>query len=218
MKPPRPQETELAKIVIDKLHDWHWEVYQEVIYSQGRADIVAVNGKLRWGIECKTSLGMAVIEQAFSLKNYCHYTSVATPISKSRLSDVICRHFGIGILVVYPVREECQENLKPKLNRKPLKMALYEAQKTYCEAGSSQGGHWTKFKGTKDHLIEYVRRHPGAKFDDVIKQIDHHYSSLSTAKSCLRGFIGTSVIPELRTEIVDRKLCVFLNDTMKEGV
>jgi hypothetical protein len=214
---PRPQETELAKIVVDKLHDWHWEVYQEVIYSQGRADIIAVNGNIRWGIECKTSLGLAVLEQAVNLKNYCHYVSVACPPG-TRFAEMICRHFNIGILEVCHIQEDCKERFKPHLNRRTLNLSLHEEQKTYCEAGSNQGGHWTRFKGTKDHLIRYVAQHPGAQFSDVIKQIDHHYSSLSTAKSCLRGFIGTSVIPELRTEIVDRKLCVFLNDNLKEGV
>jgi hypothetical protein len=213
----RPSETELAKIVVDKLHDWHWEVYQEVIYGPGRADIIAVNGKIRWGIECKASLGMAVIEQAYSLKNYCHYTSIATPISRSQMPVIICSRFGIGMMTIYHMRDDCTENLKPKLNRRPITMTLHDEQKTYCAAGSNQGGHWTAFKHTRDALIRYVRQHPGAQFSDVIKQIDHHYSSLSTAKSCLRGFIGTSVIPELRTEIIERRLCVFLNDGLKDG-
>lgn len=215
MMRPRPKETELAKAVVDKLHDWHWDVYQEVVYPGGRADIVAVNGNIKWGIEVKTSSGLAVIEQAVTLKNYCHYTSVACPPG-SRFSELICRHFGIGILEVYRNQEDCKERLKPHLNRRTLKINLHEEQKTYCAAGSNNGGHWTEFKGTVDHLIRHVANNPGVEFNQLIKHIDHHYSSLSTAKSCLRRFIGSDVIPELRVEIIDRKLCVFLTKEKEE--
>jgi len=41
-----------------------------------------------------------------------------------------------------------------------------------------------------------------------VADIGRHYDSFCAAKSYLGGFIGI-VIPELRVEIVDRKLCVF---------
>lgn len=200
-------ETTLAAMVVESLTEWGWEVYQEVTGPFGRCDIVAKRGSIVWAIECKTSFGLAVMEQAHNWTRYANYSSVAVPIAPGRFGEKMCRTLGIGVLWVRVNHEEVSETVRPKLNRKILNLKLHEEQKTFCPAGSTHG-HWTPFKRTVRALVLEVRNHPGIHFDKLIKEIDHHYSSFSSAKSCLRGFIGT-VIPELRVEIVDRKLCVF---------
>jgi hypothetical protein len=209
-------ETDLARTVIHTLKEWRWDVYQEVEGPGGRVDIVAVRGKIQWAIECKVSFGLAVIEQARNWRPFCHYSSVAVPQGISHFGREICKLFGVGALscTVWPENPadgEVREMLKPVLNRRPVLLKLHEEQKDFCEAGSSRGGHYTDFKRTKAHLISAVRNKPGIEFQELIKALDHHYSSLSTAKSCLRKFIGGHVIPELKTEIVNGKLCVFLS-------
>lgn len=155
-----------------------------------------------------------MLEQAYNWigRNRAHYVSVATPsyINDSNLPGRICKQFGIGVLFVK--YNEVREIVKPKLYRRAKGFKLYEEQKTFCEAGGNQGGHWTPFKQTVRELICLVKKSPGIEFNQVVKSMNHHYSTFSAAKSCLRGFIGTSVIPELKIKMIGRKLCVYPAD------
>lgn len=218
-------EQEQASHVIHLVRDWGWDVYQEVAQSghggAPRCDIVAVQQKLRWAIECKISLGLSVISQAHFWQTYCHYASVAvkpfTHTRASRLGEQVCKHYGIGILICHN-ETNVSEYLRPRLNRKAIELKLYEEQRTEGKAGSRDNGYFTEFGSTKKSLIRMVEKNPGIEFSRLILEIDHHYRTLSTAKSCLRKYIGSSVIPELRTEIIDRKLCVFLDNTNNKAV
>lgn len=204
-------ETDIAKVIVDQLSAFHWEVYQEVPHGFGRADIVATRGPVRWGIEVKKSINLTVIEQALNLSYHCHFVSVAAPCSRSAsIARHLCKKLGIGIMRVSTT--DFREDLHPEFHRKVLPLTLREEFKTFCPAGTPGGGQWTPFKDTKRQLIATVTREPGMEFGDLIKSLKHHYHSLSTAKTCLRGYIGTSVIPELRTETVGGKLCVFLSE------
>lgn len=213
-------ESDLAKVVVDALLEWGWEVYQEVQGHAGRCDIVARRGNILWGIECKMTFGLAVIEQAVNWRGHCNYVSVATPYRGSMFAQRLCKDYGIGILVVNlfsddgTVSGEVREWEKGRLSRHTSPPDLHELQKTLCAAGSATGGHWTPFRQTVKSLVNAVKGTPGVEFGELIKILDHHYSSFNTAKSCLRGFIGTDVIPELRTEIVGGKLCVFLREAI----
>lgn len=204
-------ETDLAKLVVAYLQEWKWEVYQEVIGDWGRCDIVAKQGQILWAIECKITLGISVLEQAWRWRRNTHYISVATPRSPSRFVEKICRDYGIGMLTARLQSGRVDESVRPKLMRKIQPIKLIEEQKTWGMAGTNGGDYYSPFKHTVRNLITDVRKKPGIEFNELIKNLDYHYQALSTAKSCLRGFIGTSVIPELRFETVDGKLCVFLS-------
>jgi hypothetical protein len=206
----KPTEADLCKQVVEALTQAGWEIYQEVEGARGRCDIVAVRGKIHWAIEAKLSFGFPVLEQAYNWRSVAHYTSIAVPSVRGGLSDKICRDYGIGILQV--AYNEVRERLTPKLFRQARGFKLHEDQKIICEAGGNRGGHWTPFKQTVKMLVAAAKTRPGIEFRELIRLIDHHYSSYSSAKSNLRGFIGSDVIPELRCEIVDRKLCVFHAD------
>jgi hypothetical protein len=85
-------------------------------------------------------------------------------------------------------------------------------------AGSNQGGHWTPFKSTRDTMISMVKKAPGIPFKELLEKIDHHYASTASARSCLSKLIGTSVIPELKTEHRDGVLCVTLSTGEKQQI
>lgn len=193
------------------LTEWGWEVYQEVARYGCVCDIVAKRDKVLWAIEVKRSLGLAVIEQAYRWISSAHYVSVLVPSSRNRFGQTVCSEFGIGVLLLLK-SGEIVEQVRPKMNRKACLFDLHEEQKTFCQAGSNNRGHWTPFKRTVRSLVSKVENNPGIEFNELVKVIDHHYSSLATAKSCLRGYIG-GVIPELRVEIVNKRLCVFPADT-----
>lgn len=203
---PKVVETEIARAVVDMLREWQWEVYQEVIGPYGRCDIVAKRGNILWGIEAKVNFGLTVLEQAAHWRGYVNYVSVAVKSAPGNFGREIARGMGIGIMSYG--YEEIREVEKPHLMRRIHPLKLYEEQKTFCEAGSSCGGHWTDFKRTARNLTDAVNRKPGIQFNELIKNLDHHYSSFGTAKSCLRGFIGT-VIPDIEIRMVENRLCVF---------
>lgn len=215
-------EEEISEIIIESLKAWRWEIYQEVDYYGRVADIVAVRGKIQWAIEVKSSFGLKVMEQAFRWKGICNYTSIAIPKLKNSFGRFLCQQHGIGIITLLTESGKpwpgnlSMEIVKPGLSRKIVGLNINEKQKDYCKAGSSNGGHWTPFKETCEKLIRDVTRNPGMEFSKIIENLDYHYASYQSARSCLKGFIG-SVIPELRLETVGGKLCVFLSEGKEDG-
>jgi Holliday junction resolvase len=72
--------------VIDWFTERGWDVYQEVQIQSGYpvADIVAVMGLRVWVVECKTTLTLDLMAQAFHWQRYAHWVSVAVPETKRR--------------------------------------------------------------------------------------------------------------------------------------
>ena len=64
MKPWPATERELAAPVVEWLSAQHFEVYQEVELHSRVADIVAVDGKRVWVIECKRTMSLDLLDQA----------------------------------------------------------------------------------------------------------------------------------------------------------
>ena len=217
-------EAQLAEAVVAYLEDWQWEVYQEVSqgYGRERCDIVATKGKVQWAIECKLAFGFPVIEQAYHWKRYCHYTSIAVPsTSFGSFGEQVCKQNGIGILTVdkssllrgKQLEGVVHEKTKPSMFRQAKGLTLVEQQKHWAKAGSQAGcGYYTPFKQTVKNMINIVTRLTEVEYTELIKQSNHHYRSDSTAKSCMRSYIGTSVIPELAIKNVDGKLVVYLKE------
>jgi len=204
-------EQELGKKAVEYLNDRKWEVYQEVVCPAGVADIVAVQGKIKWAIECKLSLSLAVIGQAVRHCPYFHYVSIAVPYSNSRSekSVAVAKEFlrwkGIGLF------RFCNSDygwydqplsLSPKLNRKAMAhlIKLYDEQKDTVGAGSANGGHFTPFKKTSSEIQRIVKLNPGIILKDLIEQAGHHYGSDSTAKQCIKHYIKTGIIENIKME------------------
>lgn len=103
-------EQALARAAVAYLHDHHWDVYQEVRYepAHGVADIVAVQGKIVCVVECKASLSLDVIAQAWRWTSFAHYTWIAVPKAKREsnaydgrwLGMRVCEERGIGAMTV----------------------------------------------------------------------------------------------------------------------
>ncbi len=206
MSKPVRSEQDIAKQVIALLSEWHYDIYQEVDGPGGRCDIVAVQGKILWAIECKVRFNLAVVEQAHNWLGRAHFVSVAAPGRPSRFLARVCRDYGIGILEAG--YSEAAEIFRPRFTRRIKPLRLYDEQKTFCPAGSSES-YFTPFKRTRDGIIACVTNNPGIEFSALLKTVEHHYRTLSTAKSCISKYIERGVIPGLRTEIVNRKLCIF---------
>ena len=203
-------ETELAACVVAWLTDLHWDVYQEVKRGGPIADIVAVQGKLLWVIECKRSACLDVLVQALNWKPMAHFVSVAIPKSSGGF-DMIAEYFGLGVLsVATPYGSQTlagfvNEQRRPAFFRQAVtnKWKLDEHQKTVCAAGSS-GGYWTPFKATCESVRECLRRH-GAPVPakQLIAEIKHHYRTASTARNCLITWARAGKIPGVALDETD---------------
>lgn len=215
MKREKIAEVDLAKVVVAWLQDLQWDVYQEVeFYMYGRrADIVAVQGKLVWIVECKTGFGLSVIEQASYWRYDAHYVSVAVLGRQnnrtSGFGDKICTSLGIGVIGVVKDSQNkwgIIESVAPRLYRaastKRVLEGLTEEHKTWAQAGNAFGLRYTPFAHTCRNVLKAVEKQPGITLKELMKNLDHHYCSSATARSCISkwGFAGKIKGVEFRYE------------------
>jgi hypothetical protein len=160
-------ETQVARPVVAYFGDLGYDVYQEVKIGgrEAVADIVATLGKRVVVVECKTSLSLAVIEQAVGWRGFANWVYVATPnarVVKGRwVANSILAYFGIGHIETAVFSGQCSIRLDATLDRKArtnrVLESLVDAHRTYAEAGNSNGRHWSPFKQTCENLSCYVR-------------------------------------------------------------
>jgi len=110
---------------------------------------------------------------------------------------------------------EEDETPKDAYMRGRLMGRLTEAQKTFARAGNAEGRRWTPFQQTCHDLARYVAHNPGCLLKDAIDNVPTHYVSVSTARSCLRIWIGEGKVRGVRMERYGRKLRLFTTDTME---
>jgi len=199
-------EKELAQKFVHYLSDM-FDLYFEV----GTMDIVGKSGKIVIAVEVKKHLNFKVIQQAYDNIRSCHYSYVAVPKSSADRNSFgmkICDKLGIGVLVYNDIYdshgERVVEKVKPFFNRSPFvqyakKLNANSWQKRAIP-GAKDGETITAFSVTLEYLEIYVRRHPGCEIKNALKDIDHHYGSLSSAKSCIVGYIDSGVIKTIRRE------------------
>lgn len=202
-------ETELAAHVVAWLESDSWDVYQEV----DGADIVAVRGPVLWVVECKTSMGFAVLGQAMARRAEAHCVWVATPYRKSDRAVVrsFCSYAGVGWIEVFrDGRTNVRE--RPEFNRRAtsrLRGLLRPEHKTYAKAGSPTGRAWTPYKETCRSLLLVVSSRPGIPLRDAVKSVKHHYGSDSSAVRTLVKRIESGAVPGVRAERSGKSFLLF---------
>lgn len=228
-------EADLARKVIKWLEGHGWDVYQEVEYRGSIADIVCLCDPKVWVIECKQSLGFAVMEQAMYWRGRANYSSVAVPLvkrySRGRVfAEQVCRSFGLGLIEVGSASVDygeqwssggVVERVPPKLYRKShaesIREVLQPEHKTFAAAGSPTGKRWTPFQGTVQQLTKFVKANPGCSMKEMVDGIRHHYTSASSAKGSLRKWIDAGTIPGIRVEYKGRTPLLYWDDKKFEA-
>ena len=209
-------EQDMAKIVVQKLIDEQWDIYQEVSCSNGIADIVGIKDNLIMVVECKKTFGLDVMAQAHHWIRYAHYVYIAVSArrsfrkSKGRwYGELICRKNGIGLFEVK--YNGLFESIRPKLNRHicdKLKKTIRPEHKTFAQAGSADGGHYTPFKGLVSDLERFVKCNSGCSFEEAIERIDYHYDAYAThasAKQSIAKHIKEGMIDTIRCDGVGKR-------------
>lgn len=206
-------EEDLAAVVVAWLEAMGADIYQEVeILSRGiRADIVARVRAELWIVETKTSVSLALIEQAMERRRYAHRVYIAAPAYKARAGVGLCREIGIGVLDVKlgdPGSKWDLPNVRElapsrRWNSRPVKLAaqLRPEHKTSARAGAPTGGHWTPFRATCEELVRAVRAAgaDGITIKDAIAT-KHHYASVAGARSSLATWIRDGRLAGVRLE------------------
>jgi hypothetical protein len=206
----RMSEEHLARIVIEWLRSFQWEIYQEVPVGHGVADIVAMNGPLQWVIETKTGMSMQLLKQLDDRMGTANLVSGAIPRTyRAEAPTGLLQKMGVGLLLVRGERVE--ERLRPQFLRRAPKITLNEEQKTFAAAGSPGGGHWTPFKETARNVLQCVSYRPGCTMKELIARIKHHYSSPSAADANILRWIDAGVIKGVRVDRSTRPLKLYPN-------
>jgi hypothetical protein len=182
-------EIALAGAMVKWLMDQKWDVYQEVqMYTYGLvADIVAVQNNIVWIVECKNSMSLAIMEQAYRWRSFANFISIAVPQRQnsrgSFFAEQFLRKFGIGYLIRHKetnyYHDDVTEMIEPTLNRKAMTKnitnILTEKHKTFALAGNSEGKRWTPFQQTCGNILREVTKHPNITLKELISKITTHY-------------------------------------------
>lgn len=202
-------EADLARVVVEYLIAMGWDVYQEVVWTRGRADIVGVKGSLVWVVETKKTLGLDLLAQGTELRPWVSLVSLAFPAppkahaqSRSRRFAIsVAEREGMGLLQIRDparfVEGAVKELAKPKLNRKPLedlRAKLEPEHRTFAAAGNADCKFWSPFKRTAARLRHYVETNPGVSLKQAIADIEHHYSTPDSAAGSLRSLIEAGAV------------------------
>lgn len=213
----RSSESDIATVVIAWLEALGADVYQEVEIPGGRADIVARVRAELWIVETKTSVSLALIEQAMERRRHAHRVYIAAPMHRAKAGLALCTEVGIGMIAVdinggVQADREYDEPIvqmraeSRRWNRRPVALAdkLEPGHKTHARAGTSSGGHWTPFKRTIERLAAAAAAHPGILFKAAVDGIEHHYRTNAGARTSLAAWIRSGKVPGVR--IADGKL------------
>jgi len=201
-------EAEIGAGVVAWLEDQHWDVYQEVKYYGGIADIVAVNGNLVWVIECKRSLTLHVMDQARGWRT--HFRSVAVPRPKrfrERFTayGVAKNYFKVGVLEVsrtefrgevgYSVEVKVPAPLMRehhKFAKMLIEKGLVPEQKVMAKAGTKGGNYSTPYKRTMTAVRRFIEKNPGCTIKEIMDDLGKmHYASDASARSTIPRSLQT---------------------------
>lgn len=211
-------EAELANVVRRRMECIGWTAYAEVQVSQSakRADLVFESGRRIMIVETKLTLSIEVVSQAVRWLGKAHYVVIAVPAPKGRSSERIAfvvdylRAKGIGLWWLDPGEEQQLSGgttydrsrlsvvVPERLHRwadwkaQKLRRVLVEEMKL-AQAGAKTGGvASTPFKRTCLLLRKFVEEHPGTPFVTAMERIQHHYSSVKSARSNIDIILKTA--------------------------
>jgi hypothetical protein len=197
-------EIELAEKVVIWLKEQGWIIYQEVTY-ESIADVVAIKNDVIWIIECKTSFGLKIINQALNWIGCANFISIAIPYLSSYNQKRISNYLPIGIIEVKKesnnnhyinvVKEAPEQEDISELNY--FKKRLYEKQKTWAKAGNNQGKRHTAFQDTVEQIYNYLKLNPGSTLKQIITNIHHHYHKDQTAQCAISQWISKGIIKNI---------------------
>ncbi len=213
------KEIELAEKIIEYLENDDWEIYQEVEHDYHIADVVAVKDEKVWIIEVKTSLTKKLLSQAYYWIFSADYVSIATINSNRDRRDKykFLNKNGIGCILFDKDNNQIKEYIKYKQqeeNRllRPIKDSLLPQHKYWAKAGNEEGKRYTVFQETLIKLEEVVNKYPGLMLTDLLRRVDTHYATKSSAASSLKKLQNLGVLKTIEIIETNGYFRVYLKD------
>jgi hypothetical protein len=199
------KENELAQSFIE----WYGsdDMYFEVPCN-GIVDLVIKQDPVLIAIEFKMSLNFQVLNQAYKNSPYFNYSYIAVPKPRdSGFAEMICKKLGIGIFFYNKFYQNASGRYKHLLwnERVPAKLTRKgrcgkDKLKDYMKKSvpGSQNDRVTAFQNTVQEITARLRNSPqkSLHWKDVLNDVEHHYGTISTAKSSLRQWCNAGIIKD----------------------
>jgi len=215
------KETVLAKKIVTYFENKNLTCYKEVSKSGTggaiRCDCYFVKKEKdvivdAFVIEVKTTLSLKVIEQAFRWKAFAKKVYIGVPkpkrrpVKSRRFAVYVCQKLGVGIFEVSEngnVEMLTESEINPKFKLPPL----FEEQKK-SKAGNAKSEYFTVYKKTIANINDFMKDKTEYKLSDLFKEIDHHYSNISSAQGCIKKYIKKGVITNYKIKQKGKQLYI----------
>lgn len=218
---PWRSECDLAAAVVASPLVAGWDVRQEVPVGRVSCDIVALRHSydggsepLRWIIECKLSLGPAVLAQAVDRKLLASRVSVAVPAwtedtagrnwlrkqaEASEIGIIVCSQYRSGGRIVRTVvGAPPVEHGAPVSRSERLTVALHPDQRTGPKAGSAGVRRIGRDRALELDVAAVVRETPGIALRTVASTVSAHDRTPRETATAIRRAIEAGQIPAVR--------------------
>lgn len=157
-------------------------------------------------IEMKLHANLTVLYQAFNNLECCNYSMILIPagclrdFSRSFLKT-LCIKLGIGLLLINRYNEIKQETCAVK-NDNPSNagyVKLFKQQKNFI-GGEASSACWSEYSQTIYEITNWLKEHKRGNLTDILKQINHHYSSVSNGKQAIMRYIKRGILKQFEIE------------------
>lgn len=223
-------EKELAKHLGPWLDEREWKPYPEVSLQQGEpiADWVAVRENLAAVFECKLTMSVVLIRQAFYWTQKADYVSIVLPVPKNKNAKEerekcypMLQRLGLGLIEVSKPKDGKAE-ITVRLNAtRQLPFQSSQIVATVCDGhrdigqpGTKDGARWSEFQQTVRNMQRYLLENPGSHLKEVIRGIDHHYQTNQKAIQKILTIMEKDGLRGIRTERDSGLMRLFVTDEM----
>lgn len=157
-------------------------------------------------IEMKLHANLTVLYQAFNNLECCNYSMILIPAGCLRdfsrsFIKTLCIKLGIGLLLINRYNEIKQETCAVK-NDNPANagyVKLFEQQKNFI-GGEASSACWSEYSQTIYEITNWLKEHKNGNLTDILKQINHHYSSVSNGKQAIMRYIKRGILKQFEIE------------------
>lgn len=157
-------------------------------------------------IEMKLHANLTVLYQAFNNLECCNYSMILIPAGCLRdfsrsFIKTLCLKLGIGLLLINRYNEIKQETCAVK-NDNPSNagyVKLFEQQKNFV-GGEASSACWSEYSQTIYEITNWLKEHKSGNLTDILKQINHHYSSVSNGKQAIMRYIKRGILKQFEIE------------------
>lgn len=181
------KEADLYSAVKAWLEGQGLKVYPEVPIFHRPVDVVGIGEAVSVGVEMKRHMSRKVMYQASSLALCCDRSYIAVG-SKPR-SIERAKEMGVGVL---SIRNGVVEVLLESAHTITPNPHYYEQLRTKCSHMTGEGcGGVPCLNGIgpaqdcRRRVDEYLKEHPGAKWQEIYLNVPNHYASFRSMQGAL---------------------------------